>query len=323
MSFLKNLLRYERICIQCHNDPDADCLASAFGVYSYLVSGGKQAFIVYGGSNIIRRNALLMMLRECSIPVEHTHAPSDFDLLLTVDCQYGGGNTELFPAENVAVIDHHPLFTQPEGDYLVDSTYQSCSTIVWELLKAENFALDDKLSSALLFGLYTDTALFSDLFSRKDTEMKMALYSQQPLFERLAKSNMTLAELMIASEAIHNHILNIENRFAIVEAMSCEQSLLGTIGDFIIQADLVSLCFTYTLSNNGYRLSIRSCDDRLPANEVAKFLCLDVGTGGGHRNKAGGYIDKKRFLAKHNGTEPSEIIERLITEYIASTESTP
>lgn len=33
MSFLKQLLAYKRICIQCHNNPDADAVASAFGIY--------------------------------------------------------------------------------------------------------------------------------------------------------------------------------------------------------------------------------------------------------------------------------------------------
>ena len=36
MSFLKQLLAYKRICIQCHNNPDADAVASVFGVYRYL-----------------------------------------------------------------------------------------------------------------------------------------------------------------------------------------------------------------------------------------------------------------------------------------------
>lgn len=48
MSFLKQLLAYKRICIQCHNNPDADAVASAFGVYRYLTSHGVEVSIVYG-----------------------------------------------------------------------------------------------------------------------------------------------------------------------------------------------------------------------------------------------------------------------------------
>lgn len=316
MSYLQKLLPYERVCIQCHNNPDADCIAAAFAVYSYLKSRGKDPFIVYGGNQIIKRNALLMMIRQCNIPIEYTHTPAPFDLLLMVDCQYNGGNAEPFPAENIMTIDHHPLCGKTTPDCFVDSSYQSCSTILWEFLKEEEFAIDEVLSSALLFGLYTDTALFSDLYARKDTIMKMELYSRQPLFEKLAKTNMTVAELMIASEAINNHILNIEHRFAIVEAMACEQSILGTIGDFMIQADIILLSFTYTSSDNGYRISIRSCDEVLKANAVAEFVCKDMGNGGGHHNKAGGYISRARFVEKYGNASPTDIFEELIAQYI-------
>ena len=36
MGFLNQLLKYKNICIQCHNSPDADALAAAYGVYTYL-----------------------------------------------------------------------------------------------------------------------------------------------------------------------------------------------------------------------------------------------------------------------------------------------
>ena len=40
MSFLKQLLTYKRICIQCHNNPDPDTVASAFGVQKFLNQNG-------------------------------------------------------------------------------------------------------------------------------------------------------------------------------------------------------------------------------------------------------------------------------------------
>ena len=36
MSFLQKLLNYEKICIQCHNNPDPDTVASAFGVQKFF-----------------------------------------------------------------------------------------------------------------------------------------------------------------------------------------------------------------------------------------------------------------------------------------------
>ena len=48
MGFLEKLLNYEKVCIQCHNNPDSDTIASALGVYRYLQTKGIEATIICG-----------------------------------------------------------------------------------------------------------------------------------------------------------------------------------------------------------------------------------------------------------------------------------
>ena len=38
---LKDLLGYENVVIQCHDNPDPDALASDFGLYRYFSQKGK------------------------------------------------------------------------------------------------------------------------------------------------------------------------------------------------------------------------------------------------------------------------------------------
>ena len=42
---LKDLDRFDRITIQCHDNPDPDALASAYGLYKYFRQGGKDALV--------------------------------------------------------------------------------------------------------------------------------------------------------------------------------------------------------------------------------------------------------------------------------------
>lgn len=58
MGFLQTLLHYQDICIQCHNNPDPDTIASAFGIYSYLKNHNINARIVYGGTQVIKKTTL-------------------------------------------------------------------------------------------------------------------------------------------------------------------------------------------------------------------------------------------------------------------------
>ena len=67
---LSSLLNYDEIIVQCHDNPDADAIASGYGVYTYLKMHGKKVRLVYGGRNVIRKSNLVMMVKELEIPIE-------------------------------------------------------------------------------------------------------------------------------------------------------------------------------------------------------------------------------------------------------------
>jgi len=142
--------------------------------------------------------------------------------------------------------------------------------------------------------------------------MKLELFRDQPLFERLVKSNMTQLELMVASHAMQYHYSDPEHRFALVEAIQCDQAVLGIIGDFMIQVDAYDLTFTYTRSHTGYQISLRTCGEGMSARDIAAFVCRGIGTGGGHFRKAGGFIDAE-LLQRECGDKPvfDVILQRL------------
>ena len=318
MGFLQSLLQYQNICIQCHNNPDPDTIASAFGIYSYLKSHTINARMVYGGPQMIEKSNLKLMLNKCNINLEYTHNIFKPELLLLVDCQYAQGNVEKFEADNIMIIDHHIPVVDITDNCFIDSSYQSCSTIIWNLLSEENFPFKEypELIVALLYGLYTDTACFADLYNHNDLTMKNQLYHKQPLFEQLTKSNMSLAEFMISTDALHNHYFDIDKRFAIVDVLKCDQSVLGIIGDFIIQVDLVLLSFAYTENDISYQISLRSCHPNLPANTIAEYICDGIGSGGGHVNKAGGRIIKDKLHEKYGQQNIFSIINTLLCRYM-------
>lgn len=139
MGFLNQLLKYKNICIQCHNSPDADALAAAYGVYTYLKLQDINVSIIYSGDYEIQKKDLLYMIDICEIPVEYVKELPKTDLLLLVDGQYGRGNVYRFEADNIAMIDHHMPSMKKTENAFIDYSYQSCSTIVWELLKEEGY----------------------------------------------------------------------------------------------------------------------------------------------------------------------------------------
>lgn len=319
MGFLQQFLNFRKICIQCHNNPDADTLASAFGLYCYLTDHGADVDIIYSGPDHIRKFNTNYMIKECGIPIRYADDLPETDLLIVVDGQYGAGNVEKFQAPEIAVIDHHICMTQENEKTLIKSHYQSCSTIVWELLVEEGYPVEEnkKLCVALLYGLYTDTSSYSDLYQKRDLEMKIALSGEYPLFEKLAKSSMTIAELLIAGDALQYHYFDPIYHYAIVSAIRCDQAILGIISDLMIRVDVILVNLAYTTVNGGYQMSIRSCDEKIPANLLADNICRGIGSGGGHAKKAGGRVSSKRLKDRYGEEDFFEFLNRRMNEFIS------
>lgn len=172
MGFLQQFLHYKKIYIQCHNNPDADTLASAYGAYCFFTDRGIEAEMVYGGAQKVKKYNIKYMIKHCGIPIRYTdELPGDAELLLVIDGQYGQGNVQKLEAPVIAVIDHHPVVMEENERVWIKSSYQSCSTIIWELLEEEHYPVKQIkrfvlpcctacLRTLLLFMTYTGKKIF-------------------------------------------------------------------------------------------------------------------------------------------------------------------
>ena len=86
---LSDFLKYNRIVIQCHDNPDADALASGYGVYLYLKQHGKNVRFVCAGRNRITKSNLCLMIQDLHVPSEYVESLETPELLVTVGFQYG------------------------------------------------------------------------------------------------------------------------------------------------------------------------------------------------------------------------------------------
>ena len=90
---LSDLLAFNEIVIQCHDNPDADAIASGFALYKYFTSKGKNVRQIYSGNFKISKRNLKFMVEKLEIPIEYVPQLEIVpELLITCDCQYGEGN---------------------------------------------------------------------------------------------------------------------------------------------------------------------------------------------------------------------------------------
>lgn len=297
---LRDLLEYDQIVIQCHDNPDADAIASGFGLYTYFKEQKKDVRLIYAGTNAIRRSNLLIMVNELKIPIEHVKSVKQeekAELLLTVDCQYGEGNVSPYPAKNVAIVDHHRVDKELPKLNRVESQLGACVTLVWLMLKEEGMDVNanEDLATALYYGLYKDTGNFETIYQEKDLQLREESVFNYGLIQRLRNANISIEELETAGAALLRCDYNEQYRFAVVKAGPCDPNVLGLISDMVLEVDAIDVCVVFNLQQNGVKLSVRSCDENIRANELAVKLCAGMGSGGGHDAKAGGFLQMGRL----------------------------
>ena len=205
---LNELLKYNDIVIQCHDNPDADALASGYALWWYFKNNGKNARLIYRGKNVITKSNITIMLDKLKIPVSYEpDFPDTPELLITVDCQYGQRNITKTPAKHIAIIDHHQAIDELPEYSEIKNAIGSASTVVWDLLKKEGVDVNDEplLATALYYGLYTDTNKLSEISHPLDKDMQDELVINRSIIVEMSNSNISLDELKVTGNAILNY----------------------------------------------------------------------------------------------------------------------
>ena len=330
---LRDLLNYDRIVIQCHDNPDPDALASGFGVWSYLKSHGKEADFVYGGREEISKPNLRLMVSLFSIPVRHVTELASPDLLVLTDCQYGETNTQKFQAGAVAVIDHHEVADQsnlPEMCRVMEN-YGSCATVVYEMLREEGFDLasDTLLQTALFYGLYTDTVRLQELWHPADKDMWDDLGTDSGIIKKLKNANIDEEDLAAIGRALIRRRICEKYKYGFIETATGDPNILGIVSDTLLEVDTVDVAVAYAYMPRGVKISVRSCLKEVQADELAKVIAEGIGNAGGHTDKAGGLLLEGKVFPE-GMTDPWEkrhyfegLLEQRLRTYFEDTDTIP
>jgi phosphoglycolate phosphatase len=320
MFTLSALKKYGGIVIQCHDNPDADGIASAFALYSYFLHKGKQARIVYGGKYPITKPVLLEMIRMLAIPIRFVREIGETDALVITDGQYGAENVTFFAAENVYEIDHHIAdsdATAAVAGSIINPLIGSCSTIVWDLLRKENFSFASEMnvSTALYYGLYTDTRGFTEIYYPLDKDMRDYLCHDAAALADLRETCMQCSEVVISGVTLKSSN-KTENgiRYSIFKADPCDPAALSAIGDMALSEEN-DACVVYSETADSVRVSVSSRVREVMASDFIGYITENAGFGGGCAAKGSGYVMSDEIAVL--GVTADEYIDKKTADYFA------
>ncbi|MCX7711818.1 MAG: DHH family phosphoesterase [Clostridia bacterium] len=319
MGEIRNLCeRFRKVYIQPHNYPDADAIASAWGMKKLVESFGAEAEIIYYGSNTFKPNIskILSDYRIRMTLINEGYEIGEEELLINVDCQYGAANVHKVVAKNIAVVDHH--IKEAMQDYIYEDIQPrigACTTLVLNYLKQFGVRLDQPLATVMYYGIFMDTDMFNGRMTTLDEDAKKeltALYDKN-IIDHLRLSSLSFEDLKIYASGILKTERYQNIIFSGIE--ECDDNLLGHISDLLMEIEGINIVIAYSQRSNGCKLSIRSYHDYFTAEELVRELTDGIGSGGGHENKAGGYIVKNRLEQVHPRVSLGILIRTKIIDY--------
>lgn len=312
------LCRGQTVYIQTHNIPDPDAIASAFGLQKLLEAFDVSARICYAGQ--IDKLSAARMLTTLGIEMFPYDALKDqmrqTDYIICVDSQKNGGNITDFIGDEMACIDHHPVFSDAVYQYRDIRSVGACATIIAEYFARSGLKPDRDTATALLYGMKMDTLQFSRGVTPLDIEMFGFLHPlcDQEKLTMLERNQMEIADLRAYGAAIENIKLYGTMGISFIP-FSCPDALIAAISDFILALDEVDVAVVCAEREDGIKFSVRSEKPEIHAAHLIRAALKGIGDGGGHPSMAGGLIRKEQLHLL--GNYPKDWLESLFLDALA------
>lgn len=296
----------DSIAVLCHDNPDPDTLASALALARMAEEWGvPNITIAYGGTishqqNRAMINALdidLTRIDECSL--------TNFDTVAFVDHSISGRNNSA-PKHLIPdiVIDHHPS-DSVKGQY-VDHRPEvgATATILIRYLQAFEIEIEERLATALLFGLHRETLNFTRGTTAAEHAAACYLHptADHSLIETLSNSMFTGETI----DGIEKAIANREIRGScLVSSLGRihERDILPQAADYLLRLEGVSTTIVFAVIDDNIQLSARSTNSNLHLGDLLSETFDEDGSAGGHHEMAGGQVPLGIFGSMGGGDD--------------------
>lgn len=284
----------EHVYIQMHNFPDPDAIASAFGLQELLKYHGIPATICYKGK--IERYSTEKMCQILAIELENiediANQLTEKDEVILVDAQKGNSNIIDITGDEIICIDHHPTFEKQEYRFSdIRPEIGACASIIAQYFIENQIPMDERVATALSFGIRMDTKNLSRGVSKLDMEMLYQMFDRcnQNVIHSLENSNLYFEDLLAYSKAIYS-IQVYDNVSFADTGRDCPEGLIASVSDFMLALVEVTLSIVYSRKKEGIKLSIRSEIPEQDAGKITREALEGIGNGGGHAEMAGGFV---------------------------------
>jgi nanoRNase/pAp phosphatase (c-di-AMP/oligoRNAs hydrolase) len=304
----------DRVAILLQDDPDPDAMSSAIALRA-LLGRNKLTTPIFAFTPVTRpENRTMTRLLEIEVAPADTKTLEEFDKIAMVDVEppYFG---DRLPRADI-VIDHHPGYETgiaPFEDIRVG--YGATATIMTEYLVSAGESVSERLATALLYGIHSDTLALSRRVTEGDIEAFTHLYplANYNLLKRMDRPELPLGFARILSRAMRR--LAVRDGLIVLHLGRVERDdLIVQMADFCLQFESVEWAAVSGRLGRNLVIAVRNHGlGHANAGETVKRLFGDLGSAGGHRNMAKAVVPLMAWR-KREGTMRDKMIEVRLSE---------
>jgi nanoRNase/pAp phosphatase (c-di-AMP/oligoRNAs hydrolase) len=302
----------DRVAIVLQDDPDPDAMASAMALRT-LLGRNKQTTPFFAFKPVTRpENRTMEHLLEIEIQAAATEDLRAFDKIAMVDVQppfFG----EKLPRADIA-IDHHPGYPGGSAPFEdVRIKYGATATIMTEYLVTADEKISERLATALLYGIRSDTLALSRRVTDDDLQAFTHLYplANYSLLRQIDRPELPISFAQILARAMKRMV--VKDGLVVLNLGRVERDdLIVQMADFCLQFEGVKCVAIAGKLGNKLVISVRnhgmSGDN---AGEMVKNLFGDIGSAGGHRNMSKAVIPIRAWLRREGTARDAQVEARL------------
>jgi nanoRNase/pAp phosphatase (c-di-AMP/oligoRNAs hydrolase) len=299
-----------KIHILLQHDPDPDAIGSALALRELLGRNRATTPIVTFGE--ITRPENLMMIRLLDIQIERISQQElhkEGARLAMVDVQPPYFDQPLGRVD--LVVDHHPRRAAFKARYAdLRTAYGATSTIFTEYLRAAGMEPSQRLATALVYGIKTDTLFLERGSNLADLSAFNFLYplANKAMIARIERPALPREDLEAMGRALSH--LQVDNGVAVIHLGEINrEDVIPQMAEFCLQIEGVDWSVVSGLVHNRVVISVRNVGYVKSAGEIMKKLYDHIGSAGGHRAMAKAVVPLDRFKEKFG-----EVSEKVIRD---------
>jgi nanoRNase/pAp phosphatase (c-di-AMP/oligoRNAs hydrolase) len=309
---IRSLFDEKKVHILMQHDPDPDALGSALALRELLGRNRITTPIVTFGE--VTRPENLAMIHFLDIQIDritYEDLHKDGAQLALVDVQPPYFDQPLGRVD--LVVDHHPKRTAFKARFTdLRTGYGATSTIFTEYLRAIGMEPSQRLATALLYGIKTDTLFLERGSILADLSAFTFLYpfANKAMITRIERPALPREDLEALGRALSR--LQLDDGVAVIHMGEINrEDVIPQMAEFCLHIEGVEWGVVSGLVKDRVVISVRNVGYVKSAGEIMKKLYDDIGSAGGHRAMAKAVIPLDRFKERYG-----EVSEKVIRQAI-------